>query len=227
MPVRSRQYSHRGTYAAERLRCNVSPASEGRQSRQPKRFRVHDSKSSSPQGHPVVDRPTTDCVVVVPRPRFRLLANEPSFVNAPHPRFGFAHHKTQRAGDYSEEYYVAVSPDTILAFWISTAAWAKANPDVIAQVPRMPCRRSRLHQVQPGGSEGDREAVSRFQYAGLSDHDDRGEAGGFPVLRRARPRVRFDAKEYRREDARGAVSGQAQGHAWVQSWVRSTERCAS
>ena len=30
-----------------------------------------------------------------------------------------------------EEYYVAVSPDSILAFWIATAAWAKANPDVI------------------------------------------------------------------------------------------------
>jgi NitT/TauT family transport system substrate-binding protein len=32
-----------------------------------------------------------------------------------------------------EEYYVAVSPDSILAFWIATAAWAKANPDVIAK----------------------------------------------------------------------------------------------
>jgi NitT/TauT family transport system substrate-binding protein len=32
-----------------------------------------------------------------------------------------------------EEYYVAVSPDTILAFWIATTAWAKANPDVIAK----------------------------------------------------------------------------------------------
>ncbi len=32
-----------------------------------------------------------------------------------------------------EEYYVAVSPDSILAFWISTAAWAKANPDVIGK----------------------------------------------------------------------------------------------
>jgi NitT/TauT family transport system substrate-binding protein len=30
-----------------------------------------------------------------------------------------------------EEYYVAVSPDSILAFWIATAAWAKANPDVV------------------------------------------------------------------------------------------------
>jgi NitT/TauT family transport system substrate-binding protein len=32
-----------------------------------------------------------------------------------------------------EEYYVAVSPDSILAFWIATAAWAKANPDVVAK----------------------------------------------------------------------------------------------
>jgi NitT/TauT family transport system substrate-binding protein len=30
-----------------------------------------------------------------------------------------------------EEYYVAVSPDSILAFWVATAAWAKANPDVV------------------------------------------------------------------------------------------------
>jgi NitT/TauT family transport system substrate-binding protein len=33
-----------------------------------------------------------------------------------------------------EEYYVAVSPDSILAFWIATTAWAKANPDVIAKL---------------------------------------------------------------------------------------------
>jgi NitT/TauT family transport system substrate-binding protein len=32
-----------------------------------------------------------------------------------------------------EEYYVAVSPDSVLAFWIATAAWAKANPDVIGK----------------------------------------------------------------------------------------------
>jgi NitT/TauT family transport system substrate-binding protein len=32
-----------------------------------------------------------------------------------------------------EEYYVAVSPDSILAFWIATSSWAKANPDVIAK----------------------------------------------------------------------------------------------
>ena len=32
-----------------------------------------------------------------------------------------------------EEYYVAVSPDTILAFWIATTAWAKANPDVVGK----------------------------------------------------------------------------------------------
>ena len=32
-----------------------------------------------------------------------------------------------------EEYYVAVSPDTILAFWIATASWAKANPDIVAK----------------------------------------------------------------------------------------------
>jgi NitT/TauT family transport system substrate-binding protein len=30
-----------------------------------------------------------------------------------------------------EEYYVAVSPDSILAFWVATSAWAKANPDVV------------------------------------------------------------------------------------------------
>jgi NitT/TauT family transport system substrate-binding protein len=30
-----------------------------------------------------------------------------------------------------EEYYVAVSPDSILAFWAATASWAKSNPDVI------------------------------------------------------------------------------------------------
>jgi NitT/TauT family transport system substrate-binding protein len=33
-----------------------------------------------------------------------------------------------------EEYYVAVSPDSILAFWIATTAWAKANPDVITKL---------------------------------------------------------------------------------------------
>jgi NitT/TauT family transport system substrate-binding protein len=32
-----------------------------------------------------------------------------------------------------EEYYVAVSADSILAFWIATSSWAKANPDVIAK----------------------------------------------------------------------------------------------
>jgi NitT/TauT family transport system substrate-binding protein len=32
-----------------------------------------------------------------------------------------------------DEYYVAVSPDTILAFWIATASWAKANPDVVTK----------------------------------------------------------------------------------------------
>jgi NitT/TauT family transport system substrate-binding protein len=30
-----------------------------------------------------------------------------------------------------EEYYVAVDPDTILAFWIASSQWAKANPEVI------------------------------------------------------------------------------------------------
>ena len=30
-----------------------------------------------------------------------------------------------------EEFYVSVSPDSLLAFWSSTGAWAKANPEVI------------------------------------------------------------------------------------------------
>lgn len=30
-----------------------------------------------------------------------------------------------------EEYYVAVHPDTVLAFWIASSQWAKSNPDVI------------------------------------------------------------------------------------------------
>lgn len=30
-----------------------------------------------------------------------------------------------------EEFYVAVHPDTILAFWISTSQWAKTNPEVV------------------------------------------------------------------------------------------------
>lgn len=32
-----------------------------------------------------------------------------------------------------EEYYVAVSPDSVLAFWAATANWAKANPAVISK----------------------------------------------------------------------------------------------
>lgn len=30
-----------------------------------------------------------------------------------------------------EEFYVAVNPDTVLAFWSANGAWAKANPEVI------------------------------------------------------------------------------------------------
>jgi len=30
-----------------------------------------------------------------------------------------------------QEYYVAVNPDTILAFWIATSQWAKSNPEVV------------------------------------------------------------------------------------------------
>ena len=49
-----------------------------------------------------MDVPAADCVVVVPGPRFRRWADEPSFVNgavaigvadAPHPRLGFARPK--------------------------------------------------------------------------------------------------------------------------------------
>jgi len=53
-------------------------------------------------GDRVINLPAPNCVVVVPRSRFRLLADEPGFViaaiaiaiaDAPHPRFGFAHLK--------------------------------------------------------------------------------------------------------------------------------------
>jgi NitT/TauT family transport system substrate-binding protein len=33
-----------------------------------------------------------------------------------------------------EEFYVAVHPDTVLAFWASTADWAKANPETLKNV---------------------------------------------------------------------------------------------
>lgn len=61
------------------------------------------------------------------------------------------------------EYYVAVDPDTVLAFWISDSKWAEANKDVVAKFRS--CLREGLQFI---ASEPARSKEIEKQYLGFN-----------------------------------------------------------
>jgi NitT/TauT family transport system substrate-binding protein len=62
-----------------------------------------------------------------------------------------------------EEYYTAVHPDTVLAFWIATADWAKANPEALKNFRA--CLREGLAFI---GSNPDKAKEIEKKYLGFN-----------------------------------------------------------